>query len=82
MKTFRDRLFTYTNTILPQAGMVPTENIGGIGMKVRLFAQATYGQVLNQLTVAQWENMFKMFDSLTPVGLVKLIDETALKTKA
>jgi hypothetical protein len=82
MKAFRDRLFTYTNTILPQAGMVPTENIGGIGMKVRLFAQATYGQVLNQLTVAQWENMFKMFDSLTPVGLVKLIDETALKTKA
>jgi hypothetical protein len=82
MKVFRDRLFTYTNTILPNAGMVPTENIGGIGMKVRLFAQATYGQVLNQLTVAQWENMFKTFDSLTPVGLVKLIDETALKTKA
>jgi hypothetical protein len=81
MKTFRDRLFTYTNTILPQAGMVPTENIGGIGMKVRLFAQATYGQVLNQLTVTQWENMFKLFDSLTPVGLVKLIDETAVRVK-
>jgi len=82
MKTFRDRLFTYTNTILPQAGMVPTENIGGIGMKVRLFAQAKYGQVLNQLTVSQWEEMFQWFDSLKPAELVKLIDETALKTKA
>jgi hypothetical protein len=82
MKTFRDRLFTYTNTILPQAGMVPTENIGGIGMKVRLFAQQKFGQVLNQLTVIQWEEMFKLFDSLKPAELVKLIDETVLKTKA
>lgn len=82
MKTFRDKLFTYTNTILPQAGMVPSENIGGIGMKVRIFAQAKFGQVLNQLTVEQWEEMFKLFGSITPAELVKLIDETAIKAKA
>jgi hypothetical protein len=83
MKTFRDRLFTYTNTILPNAGMVPSENIGGIGMKVRIFAQQKFGQVLNQLTVSQWEEMFKLFDSFvfTPAELVKLIDETAQKAK-
>ena len=82
MKTFRDRLFTYTNTILPQAGMVPSENIGGIGMKVRIFAQQKFGQVLNQLTVSQWTEMFKLFDSTSPAELVKLIDETAQKAKA
>ena len=82
MKTFRDRLFTYTNTILPQAGMVPSENIGGIGMKVRIFAQQKFGQVLNQLTVSQWEEMFKLFDGTSPAELVKLIDETAQKAKA
>jgi hypothetical protein len=82
MKTFRDRLFTYTNTILPNAGMVPSENIGGIGMKVRIFAQQKFGQVLNQLTVSQWTEMFKLFDSMSPAELVKLIDETAQKAKA
>jgi hypothetical protein len=82
MKSFRDRLFTYTNTILPNAGMIPTENIGGIGMKVRIFAQTKFGQVLNQLTVTQWTEMFQLFDSLKPVELVKLIDETAIKAKA
>lgn len=81
MKTFRDRLFTYTNTILPNAGMVPSENIGGIGMKVRIFAQQKFGQVLNQLTVSQWEEMFRFFERKTAEELVKTIDEVAVKTK-
>jgi hypothetical protein len=81
MKAFRDRLFTYTNTILPQAGMIQTENIGGIGMKVRIFAQVKFGQVLNQLTIKQWEEMFQLFDNTKPAELVKLIDETVVKAK-
>lgn len=81
IKTLRDKLFKYTSEILPKAGMVPTENVGGIGMKVRLYVQAKYSQVLNQLSVDQWEDMFKLFDSLTPAELVQLIDETAIKAK-
>jgi hypothetical protein len=81
IKAFRDKLFKYTSEILPKAGMVPTESVGGIGMKVRIFAQVKFGQVLNQLSVEQWEEMFKQFDSLTPAQLVKLIDETAIKAK-
>lgn len=78
MKAYRDRLFTYTNTILPKAGMVPTENVGGPAMKVRLFAQSKFNAVLNQLSVEQWEEMFKFFESKTPAELVKLIDEAAI----
>lgn len=81
LKTLRDKLFKYTSEILPKAGMVPTENVGGIGMKVRLYVQSKYNQVLNQLSVEQWEDMFKLFDSLTPAELVQLIDETAIKAK-
>ncbi len=81
LKALRDKLFKYTSEILPQAGMVPTENVGGIGMKVRLYVQAKYQQVLNQLSVDQWEDMFKLFDSLSPAELVQLIDETAIKAK-
>lgn len=78
MKAYRDRLFTYTNTILPKAGMVPTENVGGPAMKVRLFAQSKFNAVLNQLSVEQWEEMFKLFESKSPAELVKLIDDAAI----
>jgi hypothetical protein len=50
-------------------------------MKVRIFAQVKFGQVLNQLTIKQWEEMFQLFDNTKPAELVKLIDETVVKAK-
>lgn len=77
LKEYRNRLFKYTNEILPiQGKMMPSPNVGGPAMKVRLLAQARYGAVLTQLTFDQWEDMFKLFESMQPIDLVKYINDT------
>jgi hypothetical protein len=82
MTEYRSKLFKYTNDILPTAGLCPTEGIGGIAMKVRMFAkQVIPGAVeLKDLSIEQWNFFFKvMEDKVANEGsqaLVRYIDET------
>jgi hypothetical protein len=78
MQAYKDQLYTYTNEILPKAGMVPDEN-GGIAMKLRAFGAKRYSvEELKYLSVAQWEDFFKYLDetvkSKGAAELVKIID--------
>lgn len=81
MKGFRDRLFKYTNEILPKAGMVPSIEGGGIAQKVRAFAQAKFMKPLTELTVVEWESLLGYWEGMVrehgPQALVKVIDDVA-----
>jgi hypothetical protein len=75
-KEFRVRLTRYTEEILPKAGMVPSEKIGGIPSKVRLFVMKRYELFdLKKMTVDQWTSLLDFFDAQSPDELVKIIDE-------
>jgi len=77
---FRTRLTKYTQDILPAAGMVPSDNIGGVAMKVRLFAQKLFPSVseLKNLNVDQWTEFLATLDAYEQNNgaseLVKYID--------
>jgi hypothetical protein len=78
MQAYKDKLYVYTNEILPKAGMVPDEN-GGIAMKLRAFGAKRYGvEELRDLSVDQWEDFFKYLDDTVKekgaAALVKIID--------
>lgn len=78
MQAYKDRLYTYTNEVLPKAGMVPDEN-GGIAMKLRAFGAKKYGvEELRDLSIDQWEDFFKYLDDTVKekgaAALVKIID--------
>lgn len=78
MQAYKDKLYAYTNEMLPKAGMVPDEN-GGIAMKLRAFGAARYGvEELRYLSVDQWEDFFAYLDKTVQekgaAELVKIID--------
>lgn len=78
LKSFRSRLFNYTNEILPKGGMVPTDGIGGRAMKIRLYTQKLLNITdLKNLTTAQWEIFLTNMDSMAdnPVEMVKAINK-------
>ncbi len=81
IKSFRDRLFKYTNNIFPKAGMVPSIEGGGIAQKVRAFAQAKFTVPLTNLSAAQWESLFSDWDAVIKThgaaALVQVIDDVA-----
>ena len=77
-KEYRDRLKTYTNDILPKGGMMPSDRIGGVTMKLRKFAAIQTGAAdASALTVEQWEDLFDFLDGFkgTPSELVQYIDK-------
>ena len=80
-KAFRDRLFTYTNTVLREGKMVPCEGIGGVERKVALYVQTMFADAKETrfLTVNQWETFLGFLDEklkeLGAEGLVKLINQ-------
>jgi len=61
---FKAKNRLYTNDILVKGGMLPSDGIGGIGMKLRKFA-IEYSKVSDttQLTTQQWEQLYNHLDS-------------------
>jgi hypothetical protein len=57
---YRIFLREYANSVLPAAGMVPSEQIGGASAKLRLFAERQSGKPTARMTVDDWEE-FKAF---------------------
>lgn len=83
---FKNRLRVYANDVLPKGGMLPTESIGGVTMKLRRFASVQTGAAdTTTLSLAQWEDLFDFLDSYTqkngPAGLVQYIDKAIGATK-
>ncbi len=75
---YRNRLKVYSNDILPKGGMMPHDKIGGVTMKLRLFAAKTTGAADSTvLTVDQWDALFEFLDNNkeNPKFLVDYIDK-------
>lgn len=79
-KEFRVRLGKYNNEVLPQAGMLPTEGIGGVNRKVSLFAQKMFPDMNGKMVEHQWVEFLGFMDKMLAdhgaVVLVKHIHET------
>ena len=81
MKEFKNRLFAYTNDILPKGGMKGSEGIGGVEYKIKAFVSLMFPQTqeVKHLTVNQWEIFLGYMDEklaeLGQPGLVALIDQ-------
>jgi hypothetical protein len=76
---YRAFLRDYANNILPTAGMVPSEGIGGASAKLRLFAERQSGKPTSQMTVDDWEELKAFFPGFlarnSPQNLVKYIND-------
>jgi hypothetical protein len=80
LTNFRARLFIYTNDILPKAGLVPTDGIGGVATKLRLYCQKYLAREnMKDLTNHEWTVLLSHLDSLAsdPVSMVNLINKSA-----
>ena len=78
-KAFRTRMFEYTNKILPAAGLVPTEGVGGVAMKIRKYAEKLLPEAdFKNLTVKQWETFLNDLDAraVNSAELVAHINKT------
>lgn len=79
-KAFQARLFEYTNTILPKAGFVPTEKVGGTTQKMKMFLKIMRPDIgdTKYMTVQQFNEFFAYLDErVKNIGaeeLVKFID--------
>jgi hypothetical protein len=77
-KEFRDRLRVYSSDVLVKGGMLPSEKVGGVTMKLRAFAEKHAGGQQASFSLTQWEDLFDFLDSYLaengPAGLVKYID--------
>lgn len=62
-KEYADRLRKYSQDILPKAGMVPSEQIGGSTMKLRKFAGIHCGTDATKLTEEQFEDLLGFLDN-------------------
>jgi hypothetical protein len=74
-RTFlRDTAFKLTN-----AGMMPSEGIGGPTSKLRIFAQYMAGKPVSQMTTDDWVEFMSFFTNFTarnsPQNLVKYIND-------
>jgi hypothetical protein len=62
-KEYRERLGKYSQDILPKAGMMPSEGVGGVTMKLRKFAGVFSGTVNTQaLNEEQWNDLLEFLD--------------------
>jgi hypothetical protein len=84
-KEYRERLAKYSQDILPKAGMMPSDGIGGITMKLRRFASLQVGGEVSKLTEEQFEDLFEFLDGYTAkngaTALVQYIDKAIGVTK-
>jgi hypothetical protein len=79
-KVYKEKLRVYSDETLPKAGMVPNEH-GGIGMRLRAFGVKRAGvKELTELSIEQWEDLFKFFETTVKVKgvaeLIRIIDAT------
>lgn len=86
-KEYRERLSKYSQDILPKAGMMPSDGIGGVTMKLRKFAAVFTGQAASNplLSEAEWIDLFEFLDGYTQKNgapaLVQYIDKAIGATK-
>lgn len=83
---FKNRLRVYSNDVLPKGGMLPSDGIGGVTMKLRKFASVHTGATdTTALGLAQWEDLFDFLDNYVQKNgaseLVKYIDKAIGATK-
>jgi hypothetical protein len=83
LKEYRECLSKYSQDILPKAGMMPSDGIGGVTMKLRAFARLYTGSDTAKLTEEQWEDFlgFLEVQSGDPAALVAYIDKALGVTK-
>lgn len=76
---YREKLREYSNIILPGAGMVPSQGIGGPSAKLRAYAERMAGKPTQQMTTDDWDDFFNgMADFRSrngDKGLVKYIND-------
>jgi hypothetical protein len=76
LKEYRVRLAKYANDVLPNGGMIPTEGIGGVTMKLRKFAGLQLGESKDvmKFSTDQWTELLDFLDSYTESnGAAKLV---------
>jgi len=76
---YRAILREYANNVLPNAGMRPSQDIGGPSAKLRKFAEYMSGKPTQQMTTADWDDFLGFFPGFlkdnSPKNLVKYIDD-------
>jgi hypothetical protein len=86
-KEYRERLSKYSQDILPKAGMMPSDGIGGVTMKLRRFAIVHLGLSGSNACFSeeQWQDLFEFLDGYTTkngaASLVQYIDKAIGATK-
>jgi len=76
LKEYRVRLAKYANDVLPNGGMIPTEGIGGVTMKLRKFSGLQLGESKDvmKFSTDQWTELLDFLDSYTESnGAAKLV---------
>jgi len=76
---YRAILREYANNVLPNAGMRPSQDIGGPSAKLRKFAEYMSGKPTQQMTTTDWDDFLGFFPGFlkdnNPKNLVKYIDD-------
>lgn len=76
---YRNQLRTYSTDTLIKGGMVPSQNIGGVTVKLRLFCEKMSGKPTQQMTVDDWTEFFEFMSSFVArngeKGLVKYVND-------
>jgi hypothetical protein len=62
-KVYFDRWKEYTQNILPKAGMMGMDGVGGSTMQMRKFVQVNNGVNVNQLDAAGWDDLLSFLDN-------------------
>jgi hypothetical protein len=78
-KTYFDRWKEYTQNILPKAGMLGMDGVGGSTMQMRKFVQVNNGVAVAQLDAPGWEELLSFLDNYSkqngPQALVAYIQK-------
>jgi hypothetical protein len=62
-KVYFDRWKEYTQNVLPKAGMMGMDSVGGSTMQMRKFVQVNNGVNVNQLDAAGWDDLLSFLDN-------------------
>jgi hypothetical protein len=62
LKEYRERLSKYSQDILPKAGLLPTDGIGGCTMKLKKFAELHVEATASKLSQEQFEELLGFLD--------------------
>lgn len=83
-KVYFDRWKEYTQNVLPKAGMMGMDGVGGSTMQMRKFVQVNNGVNVNQLDAAGWDDLLSFLDNYSkqngPQALVAYIQKAITAT--